>query len=214
MPNSLTTKRIPLVRGCEDYLSLYASSNDFNELIEPNTMILDEDFKTLGAFIQLDPSIVAPLVKIIRPMCSTYNEDKLKRLGIYDIIRVFGMTIMHEYFKHIPEQYSRITHLVGNNPIFIDCNFNYAVNEGNQIFYHRDTHKPCCFSTCLILRNTDEPNGGYLVWPEYDIAFRQLHGTLLMFNGLDIIHGVSTLNLKPKEYRVSTVWFPKAGMRG
>lgn len=128
-------------------------------------------------------------------------------------------TIIDEVYKNLlPEQHDLNLKIVRENVVddymientpFTTVNF----NVNHAIKHHLDTGNfKNVFSNVLILK--ENVTGGYLVAPEFDIAFEQSDGALILFDGQKIIHGVTPIKLtKPEGYRCSCVFYSLATMK-
>jgi hypothetical protein len=88
------------------------------------------------------------------------------------------------------------------------------VNENNPLKYHRDRgNYPDAWSGMVAVRTTGA-HGGHLVLPEYGVRFDIAHGTLLLFDGQSIVHGVSPIRLAdPKaDRRYTAVYYSMRGL--
>lgn len=80
-------------------------------------------------------------------------------------------------------------------------------NKNSALAYHFDTgnFKDCMSAMITIKRDV---SGGYLSIPEYDIGLELKQGSVLIFNGQDIMHGVTPINFyTPKAYRYTMVYY-------
>lgn len=80
-------------------------------------------------------------------------------------------------------------------------------NQNNQLPYHRDNGNfRGVYSNMIGFKNGIQ--GGHLICPEIDLKFEIADGSLLIFNGQDIIHGVSQIiKTKPDAYRYTVVYY-------
>lgn len=81
------------------------------------------------------------------------------------------------------------------------------VNWNNQLRFHKDQGNfPDTWSAMLVFRRDIE--GGWLYMPRYNIALMCGNGTLTLFNGQDVLHGVTPIRkLNPSAYRYSIVYY-------
>lgn len=80
-------------------------------------------------------------------------------------------------------------------------------NKNSQIQYHRDFGNFKGVYSCMIGLK-DGIQGGHLICPEIDLKFEIADGSLLVFNGQDLIHGVSPIvKTKPGAYRYTIVFY-------
>ena len=81
------------------------------------------------------------------------------------------------------------------------------VNKNNQLKYHFDTgnFKGVLSNMIVFKKGT---SGGHLVIPALDIALEVSDNSLTIFNGQDILHGVSPIDYdNEKGYRYSVVYY-------
>ena len=128
------------------------------------------------------------------------------------IITEFAEKLVRYYEKHFPLQYEKHKEVVdekvmkewtmGNTPFTSGI-----VNKNNQLKYHFDAGNFKGVLSNMVVFKKDV-QGGYLVIPEYDIALEVADNTLTIFNGQNILHGVSTIEY-PNEhaYRYSAVYY-------
>lgn len=81
------------------------------------------------------------------------------------------------------------------------------VNKNNPLKYHHDSGNFAgMLSNMLCLKN--KVSGGRLACPEYDIKFEVENGYVVIFNGQEILHGVTPI--KPQgidSYRYTVVYY-------
>lgn len=81
------------------------------------------------------------------------------------------------------------------------------INLNNPLPYHFDAgNYEHVWSNMLVFKH--EVGGGYLSIPEYDLAFALPTNSLMMFDGQDVMHGVTPIELFSEEaYRYSVVFY-------
>ena len=81
------------------------------------------------------------------------------------------------------------------------------VNRNNQLKYHFDAGNfKSVLSNMVVFKKDIE--GGHLIIPELDIALEVEDNTVTIFNGQDILHGVSSIEYKnASAYRYSIVYY-------
>lgn len=81
------------------------------------------------------------------------------------------------------------------------------INKDNPLPYHHDSGNiRNVWSNMLVFKNRIE--GGYLAVPEYDCAFELKDNSLLMFDGQNLIHGVTPIKRTHKDaHRFSIVFY-------
>lgn len=86
------------------------------------------------------------------------------------------------------------------------------INKNNPLLYHHDAGNfRNVWSNMLVFKH--ETSGGYLAVPEYDIGFQLKNNSLLMFDGQQILHGVTPITLaSPFGYRYSIVYYSLRGL--
>lgn len=81
------------------------------------------------------------------------------------------------------------------------------INRNNPLAYHFDRGNfQRVWSNMLVLKR--DVTGGYLSVPEYDVAFALPNNSLLMFDGQDLMHGVTPIGRHSDDaYRYSIVFY-------
>jgi len=114
-----------------------------------------------------------------------------------------------QYFPEIFEQHKDIVYekvldewKIGNTPFTSGI-----VNKNNQLKYHFDTgnFKGVLSNMVVFKKGT---SGGHLVIPSLDLALEVSDNSLTIFNGQDILHGVSPIEYDTETgYRYSVVYY-------
>ena len=130
----------------------------------------------------------------------------------HHVITDFAKELVGYYREYFPEQYEYHNALVeervmqdwkiGGSPFTSGI-----VNRNNQLKYHFDAgnFKGVLSNMVVFKKDID---GGHLVIPELDLALEVGDNTLTVFNGQEILHGVSTIEYKnPAAYRYSIVYY-------
>ena len=130
----------------------------------------------------------------------------------HHVIANFASELVGYYKEFFPEQYEFHTKLVeervmkdwtiGGSPFTSGI-----VNKNNQLKYHFDAgnFKGVLSNMVVFKKDVD---GGHLIIPELDIALEVADNTLTIFNGQEILHGVSTIEYKNEQaYRYSIVYY-------
>ena len=120
---------------------------------------------------------------------------------------------IHEYYeKYFPETYDLHKKTVDERILpdwkIGDTPFTSGiVNKNNALKYHYDTGNfKGILSNMVVLKKG--VNGGHLVVPELNIALDCADNTLVIFNGQDLIHGVSPIEYEDEgAYRYSVVYY-------
>lgn len=80
------------------------------------------------------------------------------------------------------------------------------INKNNQLKYHFDTGNFKKVYSCMIAFKSG-CKGGHLILPEYDIGLEIADGTVLLFDGQEILHGVTPFELESEDSHRFTVVF-------
>lgn len=130
----------------------------------------------------------------------------------HHVITDFAKELVGYYREYFPEQYEYHNALVeervmqdwtiGGSPFTSGI-----VNRNNQLKYHFDAGNfKGVLSNMVVFKKDIE--GGHLVIPELDLALEVGDNTLSIFNGQEILHGVSTIEYKNEAaYRYSIVYY-------
>lgn len=85
-------------------------------------------------------------------------------------------------------------------------------NKDNQLAYHYD-HGNFTNSWSSMWYFQRDTAGGFLACPEYDTMFKLHSGSLIMFEGAKLLHGVTPIKkLSSMAYRHTLVFYPMKGM--
>ena len=130
----------------------------------------------------------------------------------HHIISNYIKNIIKYYEEYFPEIYSKHKDIVyekvlqdwqiGNTPFTSGI-----VNKNNQLKYHFDTgnFKGVLSNMVVFKKGTA---GGHLVIPSLDIALEVSDNSLTIFNGQEILHGVSPIEYDNEDgYRYSIVYY-------
>ena len=81
------------------------------------------------------------------------------------------------------------------------------VNKNNQLNYHYDSGNfRGVYSNMLVFKG--DVSGGHLVIPEINISLEVADNSITIFDGQDLLHGVSPIKYLHKEsYRYSIVYY-------
>jgi hypothetical protein len=86
------------------------------------------------------------------------------------------------------------------------------INKDSQHNYHfDDMNEENMLSGMITLKS--EMSGGYLCFPEYQLAFEVKNRSLIFFCGKNLLHGVSPITLKQDGYRYTIVYYTTAGLK-
>lgn len=153
----------------------------------------------------------SPRVAMRHDYC-TVTSMALNHKKQHHIITSFAKELVGFYSEYFPEQYEFHTKTVeekvmqdwtiGGSPFTSGI-----VNKNNQLKYHLDSgnFKGVLSNMVVFKKDVD---GGHLIIPELDIALEVEDNTLTIFNGQDIVHGVSTIEYRNTQaYRYSIVYY-------
>jgi hypothetical protein len=128
------------------------------------------------------------------------------------IITNFVSELVDYYKEYFPQQYEHHTETVKER-VMSDWTIGASpftsgiVNKNNQLKYHYDAGNFKGVLSNMVVFKSDII-GGHLVIPELDIALEVADNTLTIFNGQDILHGVSDIQYKNNSsYRYSVVYY-------
>jgi len=152
-----------------------------------------------------------PRLAMRQDYCSatTLAYDQPKQ---HHVISSFAQQLVGYYKQYFPERYEFHTKVVeervmqdwtiGGTPFTSGI-----VNKNNQLKYHFDSGNFKGVLSNMVVFKRDVA-GGYLVIPEFDLALEVADNTVTIFNGQDILHGVSTIEYdNDHAYRYSAVYY-------
>jgi hypothetical protein len=130
----------------------------------------------------------------------------------HHVITNFAEQLKGYYETYFPQKYKEHEEMVkekvledwkiGNSPFTSGI-----VNKNNPLKYHYDSGNFKGMLSNMVVFKSDV-EGGYLVIPELDLALEVADNTLTIFNGQDILHGVSPIEYKNSmSYRFSVVYY-------
>lgn len=135
----------------------------------------------------------------------------------HTIISSFIENIHTYYQKYFPETYDKHNEIVKDKVLtewkMGDTPFTSGiVNKNNALKYHTDTGNfKGVLSNMVVLKKG--VRGGHLVVPELDMAFNCSDNSLVIFNGQDLVHGVSPIEYEDEgAYRYSVVYYSLESM--
>lgn len=117
-------------------------------------------------------------------------------------------TILKEHFPDALEK-----HISNSSPVLSswkipETSFSSGIiNKSNQLIYHTDNGNMsgCLSAMYTFRRDCDE---GFLYLPEYEMLIKNRHGSLLWFDGANILHGVTPFKKKSaKSFRCTIVFY-------
>lgn len=153
-----------------------------------------------------------PKKTLRKDFCSATAMAKNQPKAHY-IITNFGKELSEIYQKEIPDVYKKHMEIVEdkikeewkitNTPFTSGI-----VNKNNYLAYHFDSGNfKSVYSNMIVLKGGGV-QGGHLAIPEYDIALECADNTLVMFDGQNLLHGVTDIFYPTKRaYRYSLVYY-------
>ena len=128
-----------------------------------------------------------------------------------DVICSFGKDMEAIYKEHSPERYAKhveeVKDVLPEWKIADTVFTSGIVNKNNQLKYYFDTGNfNNVFSAMIVLKAG--VRGGNLCLPEYEIDFELGNNAVLLFDGQNILHGVTPIFRDyPTAYRYSLVYY-------
>lgn len=130
----------------------------------------------------------------------------------HSIICDFGSELAEFYVEYFPEVYQKhkkeVDEKIKSDWVIQGSPFTSGiVNKNNPLKYHFDAGnmKNVLSNMVVFKRNT---SGGYLSCPEFDIGFEVADNTVILFDGQNILHGVTPITKHSKDsYRYSIVYY-------
>jgi hypothetical protein len=127
-------------------------------------------------------------------------------------------SLASRYFeKEVPEQYVAQAQLIWEKvqPGWVLPGSIYTsgiANWNNQLYYHRDAGNFPGFWSAMFAF-TKDIDGGHLAVPQLGIGFKFIPGSLILFDGSSLLHGVTPIrSLSPRSYRYTVVFYSLRGM--
>lgn len=147
-----------------------------------------------------------------------YTANTMNQKELNESIFAFARLVNDLYKRLLPEEFAHnlqvIEKSVQSEYVIAGTPFTTVnLNVNHAIKYHKDTGNfKNVYSNVLILKQ--QVQGGFLVCPEFDLAFAQQDGALILFDGQHIVHGVTPIKATgPDAYRCSCVFYALANMK-
>lgn len=133
----------------------------------------------------------------------------------YNILKAIGRHSSKAFEAVAPDKYQKHFEAVADVP---DCwkmpgsiFTSGIINCSNRLIYHTDNgNVKNCYSAMITFRK--QSKGGFLHLPEYDAIIKNPHGSLLIFDGGRIIHGVTPFDTKEGK-RITIVFYALEGIK-
>lgn len=129
-----------------------------------------------------------------------------------EIICNYGIEIAKFYEQYFPEVYKihkdKVDEKMLKEWTIKETPFTSGiVNKNNPLKYHFDAGNIKGVLSNMVVFKA-KTKGGYLACPEFDLLFEASDNTCLLFDGQDILHGVTPIeNLSSSSYRYSVVYY-------
>lgn len=130
----------------------------------------------------------------------------------HDLICSLGSKIASVYLQRAPEVYASHEQVtkekIADQWVIPNSPFTSGIiNRNNPLKYHFDTGNFKNVFSCMVAFKHDV-EGGYLSLPEYDCGIEVADATLLLFDGQEILHGVTPIKeLSDEAYRYTVVYY-------
>lgn len=129
----------------------------------------------------------------------------------------YGRLITMEYIKQFPERFQRHKTWVEEN-VLPEWHMEQSIftsgiiNKNNPLKYHYDAGNIKGVNSCMLALKHNV-SGGYLAVPEYDLGFEIADGSLIIFDGQSLLHGVTPIKTYGADaYRYTVVYYTLQGM--
>jgi hypothetical protein len=171
----------------------------------------EKDIRTRGLKTQSKIFGYFPRVPLRNDFCHS-TDLSVKHPKEHFIIVNFATELHKIYQEYFPTTYEKHMEMV-NGKVLDEWKIGATpftsgiVNKNNPLKYHFDAGNfKGVLSNMIALKKGVE--GGYLVFPEFDFALEIADNSLSIFDGQDIIHGVSPFELtQPDGYRYTAVYY-------
>lgn len=168
------------------------------------------DSRTSGMLTESRTFGYLPRTTLRRDFCTTsllaHEQPKA-----HEMVMSYAERVSTYYEQYEPELYSEhqreVERILPDYKIDKTVFTSGIINKNNPLPYHHDAGNiRNVWSNMLVFKNRIE--GGYLCVPEYDCAFELKDNSLLMFDGQNLLHGVTPIKKKHKDsHRFSIVFY-------
>jgi len=139
---------------------------------------------------------------------SLASEDPVGHGALCD-----GARLCEQYYKDTnPTLYQRHREVVANK-VLAEYHLRNTVftsgiaNKNNPLPYHFDRGNFASVWSAMLVFKGPGLEGGYLALPQYDASFALPDLSLLMFDGMGLLHGVTPMSVPADSYRFSVVYY-------
>lgn len=200
------------------YLNLNYSG--FDELIPhlQNLKFAQSTRKTLG---QYNKSMLfgAVAAKINRDSFCNVGATVSHAPVLNQLLKLKYSTLSDAYMKLAIPQWQKVgQNVFKNSDIHEDWRMGNSfwtsgiINKNSPHNFHMDDNN-CRNAHSAMITLKNNVSGGYLVMPEYRIAFKVSNRSLIYFCGREIIHGVSPMQIHQDGFRYSIVYYTTADLK-
>ena len=137
------------------------------------------------------------------------NEHRAVCSLAVPISAAYNAALPERFATHLAEVRGKVKseYIIGETPFTSGI-----INKNNPLKYHFDTGNfRDVYSAMVVLKKGY--SGGRLCWPEYRIALETGDGSLTLFDGQSILHGVTPFTKTSADaYRYSIVYYSLLGM--
>lgn len=130
----------------------------------------------------------------------------------HDLICELGQRISAHYLNRAPEVFGSHKQMVDEKmrPEWVIPGTPFTsgiINKNNPLKYHFDTGNFKKVFSCMVAFKKD-CDGGHLSLPEYDCGLEIADNSILLFDGQEILHGVTPFKLGSEDgYRYTAVYY-------
>jgi hypothetical protein len=167
--------------------------------------------RTMGLVSQSKVFGYSPRNALRQDYCNITSMSEVETKQ-HSVITEFGKVLVEHYRNNMPNEFEAHEKVVVEKvkPDWTISGTPFTsgiVNKNNPLKYHLDSGNfKGLMSNMLVLKK--DVDGGYLIIPELDLALECPDGALVIFNGQNILHGVSPIEYtNNKAYRYSVVYY-------
>ena len=157
----------------------------------------------------------APRVTLRKDFCSSTSLAR-EMPTEHDIVCDYAAKVSEIYKDIDPETYGK--HKETANKVLKDWKIKESpftsgiINKNNPLKYHFDSGNFKDVYSCMLGFKYNV-KGGYLACPQYDCAFEIKNNSVLIFDGQNILHGVTPIQyLSDDAYRYTIVYYSLRAM--
>lgn len=208
-PTIFTFEGVPIIAYLKAPTVCLSLANELRK-IEYQTSTRTSGLKTSSRVFGYQPR-----VPLRRDFCTATSLASTNP-AINDRLCQMGAAITETYREHFGEVMDR--HLDLSRKVLDEWRMKDSVftsgiiNKNNPLKYHFDAGNFVNVCSCM-LGFKSAVQGGYLAFPEFNFALEIADGTLSMFDGQKILHGVTPIKTtSERAYRFTVVYYSLKGM--